>query len=56
MNRMLTVPEVAELIGKAPFTVRKMARLGKLPGARRIGRDWRFVRTMMERFTEGGRR
>ncbi len=52
---MLTVPEVATLIHKAPFTVRKMARNGALPGAKRVGREWLFRRPDIQRFVEGKR-
>lgn len=53
MERMLTVPEVAAVLRKAPFTVRKRARLGQLPGAKKVGRDWLFNAEKIERFSGG---
>ena len=50
---LLTVPEVAVLIGESENQVRKLARLGKLPGARKYGRDWKFRRNEMQRHIEG---
>ena len=47
---MLTIAEVAELIGKSKYSTRELARLGRLPGARRIGGEWRFRRNLIERF------
>jgi excisionase family DNA binding protein len=55
ISAMLTVPEVAALIHKAVVTVRKMARKGALPGAKRVGRDWLFRRGEIQRFVEGKR-
>ena len=52
--RMLTIAEVAELIGKSKYSTRALARLGRIPGARRIGGEWRFRRHLIERFVNGG--
>ena len=46
----MDVAEVATLLKKSPYTVRKMARLGALPGARKVGRDWRFNGDRIRRF------
>ena len=50
---MLTVEEVAPLLHLAPFTVRRMARLKQIPGARKIGRAWLFRHHDLQRFIEG---
>ncbi|MFH1150536.1 MAG: helix-turn-helix domain-containing protein [Actinomycetota bacterium] len=38
---ILTVNDAAELLGVSPYTVRKHARQGLIPG-RKIGKEWRF--------------
>jgi len=55
MQPMMTVPEVAVVIQKSAFTVRKLARLHALPGAKRIGKEWRFQRPAIEKYATGGR-
>lgn len=40
---ILTVNDAAELLGISPYTVRKQARQGLIPG-RKIGKEWRFSR------------
>jgi len=45
----LTVDEMASLYRVAPKTIRRWAREGRLPGARRIGHDWRFSLADIER-------
>lgn len=40
---VLTVNDAAELLGISPYTVRKQARQGLIPG-RKIGKEWRFSR------------
>lgn len=47
--RLLTVDEVSELTGFAPYTVRKMARQGRIP-SRKIGQRTRFVLEEVERW------
>lgn len=49
----LTVADLAYLLHKTPWVVNKMARLGQLPGAKRIGREWFFRRNDIRRFVEG---
>ena len=44
---ILTAEEVAELLRIHPYTVRRLAREGKLPGFR-IGGQWRFNRKEFE--------
>jgi excisionase family DNA binding protein len=60
MTALFTVEQVAELITKSAYTVRKMARNGRIPGARKIGRDWRFPHDKVARMigapAEGGSR
>lgn len=48
--RMFTVSDVAKMINKSEQTTRKMARLGLIPGARRMGRDWRFRHSEINKF------
>ena len=46
---LVTVPEVAILIRKTQPIVRKLARLGKLSGARKVGGEWMFSRAAIGR-------
>ncbi len=48
MGPDLTVQDVAELTGVHAATVRRLARAGRLPGAYKIGRQWRFAREAIE--------
>lgn len=41
MKPRIGVEEVAEALGKKPDTIRRLARKGKIPGARKIG-QWSF--------------
>jgi len=50
MKPMLSVPDVAALIRKSCYTVQKMARLGQLPGAKKIGNEWRFSAVKIAHF------
>jgi len=49
MSPDLTVRDVAQLMGLHPATVRRLARAGRLPGAYRVGRQWRFAREAIEK-------
>jgi predicted DNA-binding transcriptional regulator AlpA len=49
-RRMLTVPEVGRIIQKSPKTVRRLAAKKALPGAVKVGGDWRFQRGAIERY------
>ena len=44
------VADLAKALLKSPYTIRKMARAGKLPGAKKIGRDWSFEAEKVNRF------
>jgi excisionase family DNA binding protein len=44
---VMTVNDVAELLGLRPYTVKEYARRGILPG-RKLGRGWRFLRPELE--------
>lgn len=46
-NKMLTTREVAELLRISPRTVTRLANKNKMPGAIRIGRQWRFDRILL---------
>jgi excisionase family DNA binding protein len=48
MKPDLTASQVAELTGVHPATVRRLARDDRLPGAYKIGRQWRFAREAIE--------
>jgi len=41
-SKILTVDEAAKMLKIHPETVRRLAREGKLPGAYRVGGQWRF--------------
>lgn len=39
-DKLVSLPEYAARIGKAPTSVRQKCQLGTLPGAVKIGRNW----------------
>ncbi|MBU4194814.1 MAG: helix-turn-helix domain-containing protein [Actinobacteria bacterium] len=43
VKEILSVEDAAEFLGISPYTVRKHARQGLIPG-RKVGREWRFSR------------
>lgn len=47
---VLTVREVAEQLRVSPITLYRLLKLGKLPGAFRMGRVWRINREALDRF------
>ncbi len=49
LQRLLTIPEVAELLQVSTKTVRRMIASGDLP-AHRLGRQWRIGPAELERF------
>jgi len=49
---VLNVEEAAELLRLSPYTVRELARTGKIP-ARKVGKEWRFSREALLRWLEG---
>ena len=51
-KEVLSADEAAELLGVHVGTVREMARKGEIP-ARKVGRDWRFVRSALIRWLQG---
>jgi len=51
-RRLLTTTEVGVLIGKSPFTVRKMCRRGELPAVR-LGNQHRVPEDALARFMAG---
>ncbi len=51
----MRVPEVAKALGVNCDTVRRYARLGKLPGARKLGHDWTFSAERINRMFERAR-
>lgn len=46
-NEFLTTQQAAELLSVSEVTIRKEARLGRLP-ARKVGRSWRISRSVLE--------
>ena len=52
---LLTVPQVAELLGMTPKAVYHRAERGQLPGALHVGRSLRFRRSDLLRFIGEGR-
>jgi excisionase family DNA binding protein len=47
---MLTLAEAASMLGFSQYHTRKLARLGQLPGARKIGHSWRFRSDLLASF------
>jgi excisionase family DNA binding protein len=50
---VLTSTEAAEFLRLSPYGVRDLARRGILPG-RKVGRDWRFLRTELVAWLKEG--
>ena len=40
----LTIPETARVLAVQVDTVRRLIHQGRIPGARKVGRDWRVPR------------
>lgn len=51
-TRLLNVAETSALLGKHPEVVRRLAKQGRLPGAK-IGRSWYFSEAALIRYVEG---
>ncbi len=51
-QEVLTVEEVAEILKRAPSTIRTWLGKGMIPGALKLGREWRVPRTALDRFLE----
>jgi excisionase family DNA binding protein len=49
---VLNVEETAILLGVSPWTVRELARQGRLPG-RKVGKEWRFSRPALMVWLDG---
>lgn len=52
MNEYLKTEEVAEILSVTPYTVRKYARQGKLPGSK-INKSWRFKKSAILKLLNG---
>lgn len=52
-KEMLTTKEVADLLRISTRTVVRLATKEKLPGAIKVGRQWRFSREKLEEFHRG---
>lgn len=48
MNVLLTVDEVAPILRVTDRTLKDMARRNELPGALKVGKEWRFRRVVLE--------
>ena len=51
-DRTLTTKDVAAFLNLSPETVREQFNKGLLPG-RKIGRDWRCLKSDLERYVRG---
>ena len=51
-HEVLTLEEAAALLRLCSHTLAKRAKAGAVPG-RKIGREWRFVRSELLRFING---
>lgn len=47
---LLTVPEVAHHLRQNEQTVRRLMRLGTIPGAIKLGREWRIAQADLDAF------
>ena len=52
---MLTAEQLAQRLGVKPTTIRKDAAAGRIPGARKIGRDWTFPEDAQRHVAPRGR-
>ena len=52
---VLSVEEVAEILGLSLAAVRRLLLRGELPG-RKVGKRWRILRAELEHFLAGGPR
>lgn len=50
---LITTKEAAAIIGCLPRSVKTLCQRGKLPGARKVGRDWLIPRVSAENYTPG---
>lgn len=48
----LTSEEVAEMLRVTPRTILNLADEGKLPGAFRVGKQWRFSRSKLREYMQ----
>ncbi len=53
MNNILTLAQAGELLQLSTRTIVKLAVAGIIPG-RKIGAQWRFLRTDLEEYVHGG--
>lgn len=58
-SELMTIDELTALLRKPKGSVYKMVASNRIPGKKKIGRDWRFLRSEVEawlrRGTQGGR-
>lgn len=48
-NNLMTLPEVADFLRITEQAAYKAASRGKIPGAKKFGRQWRFSRMKLEK-------
>ncbi len=53
-EEVLTAEEVAEYLRIHPYTLRRLARAGKLPGFK-IGGQWRFRKDEIDAWSKGSK-
>ena len=51
---LLNLSEVVKLLRLGRRTVYELARAGRLPGAAKVGGQWRFNRTTLEEWLDAG--
>jgi excisionase family DNA binding protein len=49
-DRLMTVNEVAKYTNLHPYTIRRLAREGKIPGCRKLGGTWEFHKKELDDF------
>ena len=54
-KEVLNADEAAEFLGVNPYTLRRKARAGEMPG-RKIGKEWRFSRQALLAWLGGSNR
>lgn len=54
IHELMTLKETADLLRTHVSTLYRHSRQGKIPGAFKLGWDWRFDRATIERWTLSG--
>lgn len=48
-----TVHSLAKLLGKSPRRIQDLAKMGKIPGARKVDQRWEFDKTIIDQWLSG---